>query len=64
MSDKDALTIFNGISGWFASFNYLLAFPIIPKLALLLPDSIADRFVPGFLCIRQVCPLPTSFLEK
>jgi len=54
ISKKDALTIFDGISGWFSSFNVALAFPLIPKIALKLPDWLTARIVPGYLCILQV----------
>jgi hypothetical protein len=54
ISDEDALTIFDGISSWFANFNLLLAFPLIPRIALRLPDWIPSTFVPGYMCIRQV----------
>ena len=54
MSKIDSLTIFDGISGWFASFNVALAFPLIPKIALKLPDWLTARIVPGYLCILQV----------
>ncbi|KAN0103506.1 Cytochrome P450 [Hyaloscypha variabilis] len=53
ISDEDALTIFDGISSWFANFNLLLAFPLIPRIALRLPDWIPSTFVPGYMCIRQ-----------
>lgn len=48
------MTIFDGISGWFASFNIALALPLIPKIALKLPDFLTTRIVPGYLCILQV----------
>ncbi|KFZ23007.1 hypothetical protein V502_02504 [Pseudogymnoascus sp. VKM F-4520 (FW-2644)] len=53
MSKIDSLTIFDGISGWFSSFNVALAFPLIPKIALKLPDWLTARIVPGYLCILQ-----------
>src|ERR1700709_1759751 len=63
-SDKDAVTIFNGISSWFATFNFLLAFPIIPKVALMIPDWLTGRFIPGYMCIRQVRHPPMSSLSR
>jgi hypothetical protein len=54
MSSEDAFTIFDGISGWFSSFNVALAFPLIPKIALQLPNWLTTRIVPGYLCILQV----------
>ncbi|KAH8651930.1 cytochrome P450 [Tricladium varicosporioides] len=51
--DEDALAMFDGISGWFSNFNLLLAFPLIPRIALRLPNWVPSKFVPGYMCIRR-----------